>query len=311
MTIHFLPTVVAALAMTLAGLPAHAQTAAAAAPVQDPAKPGVVATPTELTAETIRGKPYAGPRVETPLGLDGKPDLTGYWKPLREPGKPGGNIFKDQPGFVLPLTAQGKRAQQYSYNHTVDPEAICILGGIPRHNGSGLPFEILHTPQRLATMYNYNTHRWVTIGEGLKHPRNPEPLYFGHAIGRWDGDTLVVETVGLKDTVKEKIWLDENGDPTSDQTHVIERWSRPDYHHLQLDMTITDPKYYTRAINFKRTWVHGDPGQGVGEYPCNENNIDAEHIGPGAGAIGPDGNRGYGYTDLKLPDVPPGPEAYD
>ena len=130
--------------------------------------PGGAETPLELTASELRGRPYTGPRVETPRGLDGKPDLTGYWRPLREAGKPGGNLGKDEPGFILPFSDLGRRALLYSQNHTVDPEAVCILGGIPRHNGSGLPFEILHTPNRLATLYFYNTHRWVSIDENLE-----------------------------------------------------------------------------------------------------------------------------------------------
>ena len=276
-------------------------------PAQAPARPQ---TPSELTIEDLRGRPYEGQRVETPRGLDGKPDLTGYWRPLREPGKPGGNLGKDEPKFILPFSDLGRRAMLYSQNHTVDPEAVCILGGIPRHNGSGLPFEILHTPKRLATLYFYNTHRWVSIGENLKHPENPEPRYFGHAIAHWEVDTLVIETVGLRDSSTAPIWLDENGNPTSDETRVTERWTRPDFHHITLQMTVTDLKYYTRPFTFTRTWVHGDPGQGLTEYACNENNIDAAHIGPGAGAIGPDGNRGYGYQDLKLPEKAPGPERY-
>ncbi len=279
---------------------------------QSPAKPPAAAPPQPLepSASELRGREYTGSPVETPRGLDGKPDLTGYWRPLREAGKPTGNLGKDEPRFILPFTALGRRAVLYSQNHTVDPEAQCILGGIPRHNGSGLPFEILHTPQRLATLYFYNTHRWVSIDDDRKHPENPEPRYFGHAIGHWDGDTLVIETVGLRDSSRDRIWLDENGNPTSEQTRVTERWSRPDFHHITLAMTVTDPKYYTRPFTFTRTWVHGDPGQGLAEYACNENNIDAAHIGPGAGAIGPDGTRGYGYQDLELPAKPPGPEAY-
>ena len=159
-------------------------------------------TPSELTIDDLRGRPYTGQRVETPRGLDGKPDLTGYWRPLREAGKPGGNLGKDEPKFILPFSDLGRRALLYSQNHTVDPEAVCVLGGIPRHNGSGLPFEILHTPKRLATLYFYNTHRWVSIDENLRHPDNPEPRYFGHAIAHWDGDTLVIETAGLRDSAR-------------------------------------------------------------------------------------------------------------
>ena len=263
----------------------------------------------EEVTSLMRGEAYSGPRVDSPRGPDGKPDFTGFWRPLKEPGKPGGNMGKDEPGFVLPFTETGKRALLYTQNHTVDPEALCTLGGIPRHNASGLPFEVLHTPQRIGFTYNYNTSRLISIGSELKYEQNPPPRYFGSALARWEGDTLVIETRGLRDSVKDKIWLDENGDPTSDQTQVVERWTRPDFHHFHLEMTVTDPKYYTRPFKFTRTWARAPKGLGQQEYACNELNLDAEHIGPGAGVIGPDGNRGYGYT-APLPAVPPGPEAY-
>jgi hypothetical protein len=261
------------------------------------------------TAALMRGQPYSGPSVPTPRGLDGKPDFTGLWRPVREPGKPGGNLGKDEPNFVLPFSEVGKRALLYTQNHTVDPEAQCVLGGIPRHNGSGLPFEILHTPNRLATTYLYNTHRLVTIDPTLKHVASLEPRYFGHPLAHWDSETLVIETRGLKDSAKERIWLDENGNPTSNETQVIERWTRPDYHHLHLEMTVTDLKYYTRPFTFSRTWARAAEGLGLTEYACNESNLSGAEIGPGAGVIGPDGNRGYGKV-APLPAVPPGPEAY-
>jgi len=263
----------------------------------------------EQVTQLMRGEAYDGPKVETPKGLDGKPDLTGFWRPLKEPGKPGGNMGKDEPDFILPFSDAGKKAVLYTQNHTIDPEALCTPGGIPRHNASGLPFEVLDTGTRIAFTYNYNTSRRISIGDHLKLPAHPQPTYFGTAIAHWDHETLVIETTGLRDSAHDKIWLDENGNPTSDQTTVIERWTRPDYHHLHLEMTITDPKYYTRPIKFTRTWARAPKGFGQEEYACNELNLDAEHIGPGAGVIGPDGNRGYGYT-APLPDVPPGPEAY-
>lgn len=266
--------------------------------------------PEEESSVATPGTLHTGPKVATPLGLDGKPDLSGLWRPVRTPGLPGGNMGKDEPNFILPFNAVGLRALVYSQNHTVDPESICILGGIPRHNASGLAFEILHTPERFGTFYNYNTHRVATIGKNPTFPAHLTPTYFGTGLAHWEGDVLVIETRGLRDSSRDRIWLDENGNPTSNQTVVIERWSRPDYHTLNLAMTITDPKYYTRPISFNRTWTRSDRGQGQGEYPCNETNNAAEHIGPGAGVIGPDGNRGFGYTNAVLPDAPPGPEAY-
>lgn len=276
----------------------------AAAPTQSQPRP-------EEPSVAAAGTPRETSSAPTPRGLDGKPDLTGFWRPVRVPGKPGGNLGKDEPNFILPFSDLGKRALVHAQNHTVDPESVCVLGGIPRHNGSGLAFEILHTPQRLATLYNYNTHRFVTIDPTLKHPAGLEPRYFGHGIGRWEGDDLVIETRGLRDSSRDKIWLDENGDPTSDQTVVVERWSRPNLHTLRLAMTVTDLKYYTRPFTFDRTWTLAEPGQGLGEYACNESNNAAANIGPGAGVIGPDGNRGFGYERAVLPDTPPGPEAYE
>jgi len=266
------------------------------------------ATGEEQISQLMRGQPYDGPTVATPKGLDGKPDFTGYWRPLKEPGKPGGNLGKDEPNFILPFTAVGKRALLYTQNHTVDPEALCTPGGIPRHNGSGLPFEVLHTPKRIAFTYHYNTSRLISIGT-LRNDAPATQSYFGTSTATWLGDTLVIETTGLRDSAHDKIWLDENGKPTSDQTRVVERWTRPDFHHVHLEMIVTDPKYYSRPIHFTRTWTRAPEGFGQDEYACNETNLAAEHIGPGAGPIGPDGNRGFGYSD-PLPAVPPGPEAY-
>lgn len=258
---------------------------------------------------SIRGVVPQPPFHPTPRGLDGKPDLSGFWKPIRQAGKPGGNLGKDEPNFRLPFNEAGLKALDYNLNHTIDPEALCILGGIPRHNASGLPFEILHTPKRLATLYLYNTHRWVWL-DGRKQDADPEPRYFGNAVGAWDGDTLVIDSVGFKDSADGKIWADENANPISAEAHVVERWTRPDLEHINLEMTVTDLKYYTRPFVFKRTWVIGQPGEGLTEYACNENNIDADHLGPGPGPIGADGNRGAGYG-VSLPAVPPGPEAYE
>ncbi len=258
--------------------------------------------------QSIRGEEFTGPSRPAPRAADGKPDLTGYWKPLREPGKPGGNIGKDLPGFQLPFTPAGRAALEYNLTKTIDPEALCILGGIPRHNASGLPFEILQTPKRLAVLYLYNTHRFIPIDGRTRDP-DQEPRYFGNPIGHWEGDTLVIETSGLQDSKDGKIWIDENANPTSDETIVVERWTRPDEAHVHLEMVVTDPKYYTRPIHFSRTWVQGKPREGLSEYACSENNIDAAHIGPGPGPIGADGNRGASYG--ALPDVPPSPEEYE
>jgi hypothetical protein len=257
-------------------------------------------------SKALSTTPYpAGP---APRLADGHPDLSGFWKPVKEPGKPGGNMGKDEPGFKLPFTKAGQAALQYDLTKVVDPEALCILGGIPRHNASGLPFEILATPQRTAFLYLYTTHRLIPV-DGRAVDRDPDPRFFGNPVGSWDGDVFVIRTNGLRDSADGKIWLDENGNPTSDQTTVLERWTRPDANTIHLEMTVTDPKYYTRPILFQRTWKRGLPGEGLTEYACNETSTGQADIGPGPGPILPNGTRGY--ENPKLPDTPPGPEAYE
>ena len=243
-----------------------------------------------------------------PRLADGHPDLSGFWKPVKEKGKPGGNIGKDYPGFKLPFTPAGEQAHQFNLTKVVDPEAVCILGGIPRHNASGLPFEVLATPTRTAFLYLYTTHRLIPV-DGRPVDPDPDPRFFGNPVGSWDGDAFVIKTNGLRDSADGKIWIDENGDPTSDQTTVVERWTRPDSNTLHLEMTITDPKYYREPIHFQRTWNRGLPGEGLTEYACNETTTGQDTIGPGPGYIGPDGNRGYPPGSV-LPKTPPGPDAY-
>ncbi len=84
--------------------------------------------------------------------LDGHPDLNGYWKGTRDT-KPAGNIAKDLPGLKLPLTPAGEAAWKHNVTATIDPESLCILGGIPRHNASGLPFQIVQSPKYVAFLY--------------------------------------------------------------------------------------------------------------------------------------------------------------
>ena len=127
-----------------------------------------------------------------PRMADGKPDLSGYWKGLTQTS-PGGNIGKDLPGWKLPLTPAGEAALKHNLTATVDPEAVCIIGGIPRHNASGLPFEVLQGKNKVVFMYWYSYFRLVPFTPGLKHSDDPEPAFFGEEIGRWEGDTLIVD----------------------------------------------------------------------------------------------------------------------
>jgi hypothetical protein len=244
-----------------------------------------------LTAPDVKSSKPA------PRTADGHPDLSGYWRGLRDT-TPVGNIAKDLPGHKLPFTPAGEAAWKHNVTATIDPESLCIPGGIPRHDASALPFEVLQGSNKVAFLYWYTYFRAIPIDAKRKHSEDPDPSFFGEELGRWDGDALVIDSTGFKD---KQVWIDENANPHSDALHVVERWTRPDYDHIHVETLIEDSKFYTRSFNYSRTWVLGKPGDQLHEYACSENNVDRDHLQFGPGPIRPDGTRGF----EKLAPLPP------
>jgi hypothetical protein len=283
----------------------------ALSPVQVAAAAGSkAATNPDLPPEArslLFGEEPTTPPGPAPRAADGHPDLSGYWKGSRAT-TPVGNIGKDLPGFKLPLTSAGVAALQHNLTATVDPESLCVIGGIPRHSASALPFEIVQNANRVVFLYMYTYFRLIPV-DGRSHDPDPDPSFFGDKIGRWEADTFVIDSIGFKGSPESAIWIDENANPQSDAMHSIERWTRPDANHLHLELTVDDAKFYSHPFKYTRTWLLGKPREGLQEYSCSENNVDREHLGPGPGPIKPDGTRGYLVPDL--PKVPPPPEFYD
>ena len=255
---------------------------------------------TVASAQSLTDAPKPASTKPVPRLPDGHPDFNGYWKGMRDT-VPVGNIAKDLPGLKLPLTPAGEAAWKHNTTVTIDPESLCIQGGIPRHNASGLPFEILQNTKTVAFLYFYNYFRRIPVDANRKHTDDPDPSFFGEELGKWDGDALVIDSIGFKD---EQVWADENGSPHSDALHVVERWTRPDYDHLRVDTLIEDSKFYTRPFHYARTWQLGRPDEELAEYACSENNVDREHLQPGPGPIRPDGTRGYQNPAPLPPPVP-------
>ena len=237
--------------------------------------------------------PKNPPVKPAPRTADGKPDLSGVW------GGPSGlqNIGRELPDRQLPYTDAGRSAYQYNLTSAIDPSALCIIQGVPRADLSGQPFEIFQRPNRVAILYERDTSWRIIAADGRQHPKDLEPSFFGNSIGSWDGDTFVVDSIGFKG---DKIWADETAHAQSDQLHLIERFTRPDFDHLQVEVTIDDPKYYTSPFKFTRKF-RLLPYELI-EQACDENNIDRNHIGVGLGTK--DGTRGY---DKNAPK-PGGPE---
>jgi hypothetical protein len=234
-----------------------------------------------LTAQAPKA---AAPKSKpAPRTADGKPDLSGFWQgPLLR------NFFESVGG--PPFTPEGEKAYQYNLRKSVNPEGLCLFAGIPRASISGVPFEIVQNSNRVAFLYELMT-AWRSIPvDGRSHPKVVDSSFFGNGIGSWDGDTLVIDSIGFKDHLS---WIDDDAHPHSDQMHVVERWKRLDWDHLDHQVWVEDPKFYTKPWTFHRVFTHMPAGQEVMEYACDENNLDRDS-----------GRLGFGpHEPSKYPSV--------
>lgn len=249
------PSKILAAALFLSVVPAFCQDAAT-----DPAGGG-----TALAALANQKGRVAGP---TPRTSDGKPDLSGIWSPDRTFIYDISSSLK--PGEELPLQPWAAKLAKERMSKD-DPEANCLPAGVPRM--APYPWKVVQTPQLVVFLFEGNIHTYRQIFvDGRGHPSDPNPTWYGDSIGKWDGDTLVVDSVGFND----KFWFDFAGHPHTEKLHVIERYHRPDSDHLDYDVTIEDPGAYTKPFV-----MHGHSlitKSEIMEYVCNENNQDVSHI---------------------------------
>jgi hypothetical protein len=146
-----------------------------------------------------------------------------------------------------------------------DPTLSCFPDGIPKILTSPEPFEIITIPGRVL-MFFEKDHGWRQIWtDGRKLPEDPPELRFdGYSVGRWEGDTFIVESNGFND----KLWLDYYGDPHSEQLHLTERYQRLDKDTLSIQVTINDPKAYTKPWVGKPIRYSSRPRVEIGEWYC-------------------------------------------
>jgi hypothetical protein len=158
-------------------------------------------------------------------------------------------------------------------NNTTDPDSgpdpieRCFPPGVPRIMLQPFPWEIVQAKDRVVMIFEYQALTRQIFMDGRGHPKDLDQTYMGHSVGKYEGDTLVVDTIGFND----KTWLDPMGLPHSDALHVVERLRRVDHDTLQVDYTIDDPKAYTRTWTAQRIFkLH--PEWQIKEYVCAENN---------------------------------------
>ena len=220
--------------------------------------------------ETI-AKSTTEPAPRTP---DGKPDLSGLWQRPYVPDM--SKTTKDQQGTAdLPFTEAGLKEWKAYDASKGDYTGACLPFGLMRSMNSPDPIQIMQSPKYVALLYEQNT--WFHIIPIDKKHGNGVPTWFGDSVGHWDGDTLVVDTVNFNGRTR----LDTIGHPHSDALHVIERFTRTDANHIAYEVTIDDPKIFTKPWTNKRTFTLR-PDWEIMEYSCEENNKDLYegHIKP-------------------------------
>jgi hypothetical protein len=221
--------------------------------------------PGDLTPKAAPAAP-SGPAPRTP---DGKPDLSGLWQRPYVPDMTKTNRDKSQMGMPeLPFTEAGLKAWKSYDAANGDYTGTCLPFGLMRSMNSPDPMQIMQSPTYVALLYEQNT--WFHIIPIDKaHHEGATPTWFGDSVGHWDGDTLVVDTVNFNGRTR----LDTIGHPHSDALHVIERFTRTDATHIGYEVTIDDPKTFTKTWTNKRIFTLR-PDWEIMEYSCEENNKD-------------------------------------
>ncbi len=217
------------------------------------------------------GKPnLTAPAPRTP---DGKIDLYGIWEPTTKYIR---NIAADLKPEDVPLQPWAEAV----YNERLsgarsreESDANCLPQGVPKIDAAPAPYKFINMPTGIAILYEAFTQWRQIFTDGRPLPKDPNPTWFGYSIGRWEGDTLVVDTTGFNG----KAWLDQVGHPSTDALHVTERITRHSVGEMELRITIDDPKAYTKPWTVTENLKLLVDSELL-EFVCNENNKDLEHL---------------------------------
>ncbi len=251
----------------------------------------------------ITKAPGAKPDLKgpTPRTAEGKPDLSGIWQYMRPPGTPppappptpsaagaGGDIipagvrtsqfwnlgasFKD--GLPFQPWAAELHRQRVASNSEDNPDAHCLPLGVMQLHTHGQPRKMIQTPGVIVIIYEANSGLRQIFTDGRPLPKDAEPSGgYGYSVGKWEKDTLVVESINFKDLG----WLDVEGSPLTESGKIIERFRRPDYGHLEIEVTIDDPKAYTKPWTVT-VYQRVLPDTELIEFVCGENERDDQHL---------------------------------
>jgi hypothetical protein len=238
--------------------------------------------PTAGAPRLPNGKPNLA--APAPRAADGKPDLSGIWR-LEAPCPPEGCAdYAVGPEFLdfgarlnggLPYQPWAaalvrERASQLGRD---DPVAVCRPSGALRILTFPPPRKIIQLPGLVVILSERDVTYRQLFADGRRLPKDPEPSWNGYSTGTWQGDTFVVETVGFRDG----IWLDRRGSPMTDAATVTEKFRRVNYGRLQVEVTVNDPKAYTRPWSVTLNQIAMVDTELL-DYFCLDNEKDAKHL---------------------------------
>ena len=202
---------------------------------------------------SLASVPVAG---QAPAALrrtaDGKPDLSGVWQVVNtaawdlqahpaQTDLPAGLGVVEGNEIPYQPWAAAKKQENFANRATADPESKCYLPGVPRITYMPYPFQIFQNPKHIAITYEY-VHAVRRVYMDTPHPEGPIEWFMGDSRGKWDGDTLVVDVTYFTD----QTWLDRAGNFHSEALHVIERYTPVSANHINYEVTVEDPKVFTR-----------------------------------------------------------------
>ncbi len=222
-----------------------------------------------LTIPIAFGQP-APKSDKIPRMADERPDFQGVWDHPYVSDM--SRDAKDQKGAgPLPFSPAGADNFKNYDPAKFDYTGHCLPFGIMRSvNVGGYPIQIMQNAKYLAFLFEQSTWFHVVYIDGRDHPKEIEPTWFGNSIGKFDGDTLTVDTVGFNGKTR----LDTIGHPHSDKMHLIQTFKYTDPNHLAYEVTVDDPVMYTKPWKNQRVFTRMKPGEELIEYSCEENNRD-------------------------------------
>jgi hypothetical protein len=223
--------------------------------------------PTPGIPRTADGK--ANLSAPTPKTADGKPDLSGIW--VAADNRHLADLADGAAVPMLPWAAalSKERTENLAKGH---PSERCLTHGVTDFDTLGIPWKIVQTPKTIAVLYEaYNHYRQILL-DGRPLPKPTQPAYMGYSVGKWEGDTLVVDTTGFND----QGWIDNKGRPQTESTHVTERFRRRDFGHMDLQLIVEDPAAYTKPWGGSLV-LNYVPDEELIEFIC-ENEKDLPHM---------------------------------